>query len=426
MSLLSWVTSANEPGTDFPLQNLPYGVFDDKGRANLGIAIGEFILDLRRCSQAGFLSPDVAAACSSDSLNTLMGLGPLHWAALRQRITELLTAGSPAQGALEPFLVARDSVSMRLPAAIGDYTDFFASLYHATNAGSMFRPGNPLFPNYKHVPVGYHGRASSIVVSGAPVRRPLGQREEGSIGQPAFGPSRALDYELEIGTFVGTGNRPGEPIPIAEAPSHIFGLCLLNDWSARDIQAWESQPLGPFLSKSFCTTISPWVVPMAALESFRVPAFARPEGDPAPLPYLTSPAEQELGGIDITVEVHISTQKMRDTGAGPHRLSRGNFRDLYWTVAQLLTHHASNGCHLRTGDLLGSGTISGTALESRGCLLEITQRGKKPILLPNGEQRRFLEDGDEIILRGYCERAGAVRVGLGECRGVVTAPFVRN
>jgi fumarylacetoacetase len=426
MSLQSWVTSANQTGTDFPLENLPYGVFEHEGAAKIGVAIGEFILDLRRCADAGFLHSDVAAACGSDSLNTLMGLGPLHWMGLRRRVTEMLTADSPAQGALEPFLVARDSVSMRLPAAIGDYTDFFASLYHATNAGSMFRPGNPLFPNYKHVPVGYHGRASSIVVSGTPVRRPLGQREEGSTGQPVFGPCRALDYELEIGTFVGTGNRPGEPIPITEAPSHIFGLCLLNDWSARDIQAWESQPLGPFLSKSFCTTISPWVIPMAALEPFRVPAFARPEGDPAPLPYLTSPAEQELGGIDITVEVHISTQKMRDGGAGPHRLSRGNFRDLYWTVAQLLTHHASNGCHLRTGDLLGSGTISGNALESRGCLLEITQRGKEPIRLPNGEERRFLEDGDEIILRGYCERAGAVRIGFGECRGVVRTPFVRN
>jgi fumarylacetoacetase len=354
-----------------------------------------------------------------------MALGPQYWSALRRRVTELLAEGSPEQALVEPCLVPMNGAVMRLPAAIGDYTDFFASLDHATNAGSLFRPGEPLYPNYKYVPIGYHGRASSIVISGTPVRRPWGQIADKANGRPNFGPSRALDYEMEVGVFVGAGNRLGEPVPIDEAVSHVFGLCLLNDWSARDIQAWESQPLGPFLAKSFATSLSPWVVTMEALEPFRVPAFARAEDDPAPLPYLYSKADQESGGIDITVEVWLATQRMREAAAVPVRLSRGRFSDLYWTVAQLLAHHTSNGCNLRPGDLLGSGTISnkasgtGTAPESRGCLLEITGRGREPILLPNGEQRRFLEDGDEVILRGYCEREGRVRIGFGECRGIV-------
>ena len=415
----SWVVSANQPGTDFPIQNLPYGVWEGASGARIGVAIGDRILDLRACAEAGLVMPDLAPACAAGSLNRLMALGPSSWSALRRRVTELLAEGSAEQARVAPLLVPMSGAAMRVPAEIGDYTDFFASLYHATNAGSMFRPGNPLFPNYKYVPIGYHGRASSIVVSGTPVRRPWGQIEDKASGKPHYGPSRALDYELEIGTLVGPGNRLGEPVPIEEAASHIFGLCLLNDWSARDIQAWESQPLGPFLAKSFATSLSPWVVPMEALEPFRAPAFVRGEGDPAPLPYLYAKDDQERGGIDLTVEVYLETRQMRETGAAPVRLSRGNFQDLYWTVAQLLAHHTSNGCNLRPGDLFGSGTVSGQAPDSWGCLLELTSRGKQPILLPDGEQRRFLEDGDEVILRGYCEREGQVRIGFGECRGIV-------
>ena len=331
-----------------------------------------------------------------------------------------VVAGLPADARrVEPLLVPMNGAAMRVPAVIGDYTDFFASLYHAVNAGRLFLGDDPLWPNYKHIPLGYHGRASSIVIGGTPIRRPAGQTKDTGSGTPRFGLSRALDYEMEVGVFVGPGNALGDPVPIQRAQSHIFGLCLLNDWSARDIQAWESQPLGPFLSKSFATSISPWVVPMEALEPFRVPAFRRAEGDPAPLPYLNSSDDQQHGGIDLTVEVYLASRKMREAGAGPMRLSRGNFRDQYWTVAQLVAHHTSNGCNLRPGDLFGSGTVSGPADDSRGCLLEMTRRGAEPVRLPNGEQRSFLEDGDEIILRGYCEREGAVRIGLGECSGTI-------
>jgi fumarylacetoacetase len=303
---------------------------------------------------------------------------------------------------------------MLLPAVIGDYTDFFTSLHHASNVGNLFHPGNPLAPNYKHLPIGYHGRASSIVVSGTPIRRPAGQAQEAQ-----FGPSRALDYELELGVFVGPGNPLAEPVPIGQARSHIFGLCLLNDWSARDIQVWESQPLGPFLAKSFATSISPWVVPLEALEPFRAPAFTRPAGDPVLLPYLNSSEDQARGGIDIIVEVWLASQRMREAGIEPLRLSRGNFRDTYWTIAQMLAHHTSNGCNLRPGDLFGSGTISGPTRDSLGCLLELTRRGTEPFRLPTGEERRYLEVGDEVILRAHCEREGCARIGFGDCRGTV-------
>jgi fumarylacetoacetase len=348
--LKSWVESANTPQTDFPIENLPYGVFERDGVASIGVAIGEQILDLRACSAAGLLdelSAETIAACASDSLNALMALGPDHWAPLRRRITEILEAGSPEAQHLEVLLVSRIDTVMRVPAVIGDYTDFFSSLYHAVNVGSLFRPDDPLWPNYKYIPIGYHGRASSIVLGGTPIRRPRGQAKDPGSSAPRFGPSRALDYEMEVGVFVGPGNALGELIPIQQAKSHIFGVCLLNDWSSRDIQAWESQPLGPFLSKSFATSISPWVVPMEALEPFRVPAFQRAEGDPAPLPYLSLPDDQQRGGINLTVEVYLASRKMREAGVDPLRLSRGNFRDQYWTVAQLLTHHTSNGCNKR-------------------------------------------------------------------------------
>jgi fumarylacetoacetase len=404
--------------TDFPIQNLPYGVFRRRGDtdATIGVAIGDRILDLRRSAASGLfdgLPPETRHACASDTLNPLMALTPRHWRTLRARLTELLTASRDA----EPYLVSMEEAVMLLPAVIGDYTDFYTSIFHATNVGSLFRPDQPLLPNYKHIPIGYHGRASSIVASGAPVRRPQGQTMSPGAAAPTFGPTRALDYELEAGFFIGTGNALGEPIPIESAEDHIFGICLLNDWSARDIQAWEYQPLGPFLGKSFTTTISPWVVPMEALAPYRIPRNARPAGDPEPLPYLDSPEDRAHGAIDLIMEVEIASAQMREANIPPFRLSRGNLKDLYWTLAQMVAHHTSNGCNLRPGDLLATGTVSGPDKDSRGCLLEITRRGTDPLTLPTGETRKFLEDGDEITLRGYCERAGLPRIGLGECTG---------
>ena len=421
----SWLDSANDATTDFPLQNLPYGVFCTAADApaRIGVALGDRILDLRAAAQAGLLPAAVAPACGQPTLNALMALGASAWSPLRAKLSELLGADScpagPVRQRVEAGLVRMSDATMLLPAAVGDYTDFYASIFHATNVGAMFRPDQPLLPNYKWVPIGYHGRGSSIVVSGTPIRRPHGQTKAAEAASPVFGPSQNLDYELELGAFVGPGNRLGEPIPLAQAAGHLFGIVLLNDWSARDIQSWEYQPLGPFLAKNFATTISPWVVTLEALAPFRVPAFARPAGDPAPLPYLSNAGDSSLGGLAVTLEVWLLTPQMRAAGAPPHRLTSGNFQKMYWTLAQLLTHHASNGCSLQPGDLLGSGTVSGETKDTRGCLLELTGRGREPLTLPNGEERRFLQDGDEIILRGYAERAGARRIGLGECRGTV-------
>lgn len=392
----------------------------------MGIAIGDRILDIAASRPiAGLTGPahTAAEACSAPSLNQLMALGRDHWSALRTQLSAFLAADSPAyradRRAGERVLVPMEEAELIVPAQIGDYSDFYASLQHATNVGSMFRPDNPLLPNYKWVPIGYHGRASSIVVSGTPVRRPHGQLKFPETDQPVFAASRALDYELEMGCYVGPGNSLGEPVPIEQADEHLFGLSLVNDWSARDIQTWEYQPLGPFLAKSFATTVSSWVVTLEALEPYRVPTFKRPPGDPPPLPYLDSQTDRARGGLDVTVEVYLVTSRMRYSKMPPHRLSRGRMADLYWSVAQMLAHHTSNGCNLRPGDLFASGTISGLAKDSRGCLLELTSRGGEPIALPTGETRKFLEDGDEVIMRGYCERAGSVRIGFGECRGVI-------
>jgi fumarylacetoacetase len=412
----SWVESAE--GSDFPLENLPLGVFRRAdGVACIGTAIADKIFDLRAAADAGLLTGELVRACRESSLNMLMSMGRAAAGALRARLMDLLSDTS-VRKRVEPLLVGQADVPMLLPARIGDYTDFYASVYHATNVGRLFRPENPLLPNYKYVPIGYHGRASSIVVSGAGkwetgIRRPCGQTKSPDADAPVFGPSRSLDYELEVGLFVGPGNAQGTAIPMGEAEQHIFGLCLVNDWSARDVQAWEYQPLGPFLAKNFATTISPWVVTMDALRPFRVPAFARAEGDPAPLKYLDSEQDQKRGGFDVTLEVWLRTARMKE----PVRVSRGNLRDLYWTLAQMLTHHASNGCNLQPGDLLASGTVSGATEDSLGCLLELTRRGAQPLKLPDGETRKFLEDGDEVILRGYCEREGHARIGFGECRG---------
>jgi fumarylacetoacetase len=421
----SWVESANDPATDFPIQNLPLGVFRRRGsgeRPRVGTAIGNQILDIAAARTLWNLGA-AADACEAPSLNPLMAMGEAAWIELRLALQAVLATdgefAAAAQREASRILVPMEEAELFLPARVGDYSDFYASVHHATNVGSMFRPDNPLMPNYKWLPVGYHGRASSLVVSGTPIQRPSGQRKRPDDTAPSFGPSRQLDYELEVGAFIGPGNPQGTPIPLRDAPAQLFGLCLVNDWSARDIQAWEYQPLGPFLAKSFATTVSPWVVTTQALAPFRVPAWRRAEGDPAPLPHLFDPANEERGGIDITLEVLLRTRHMREAGAEPRRLSLGDFTSMYWTLAQMVTHHASNGCNLNPGDLIASGTVSGAEASSRGCLLELTWRGRDPIALPGGEQRTFLEDGDEITIRGWCEREGMRRVGFGECVGVI-------
>lgn len=396
--LRSWVESANAPDADFPIQNLPFCTFRHKhGGPRVGVAIGDSILDV----------PDYP------SLNALMERGRAAASELRLKLSRALRADNPYPP--RDLLYPIAECTLLVPARIGDYTDFYASIFHATNVGSMFRPDNPLLPNYKYVPIGYHGRASSIVASGTPVRRPAGQIQAGD-APPVFALSRQLDYECEVGCFVGTGNALGDGVPIDQAEEHLFGICLVNDWSARDVQRWEYQPLGPFLAKSFATTVSPWVVTLDALEPFRVEPYRRPAGDPAPLDYLSSPRDR---GIALTLEVWFSTERMRAARIEPVRLSRATFETMYWTFAQMLAHHTSNGCNLRPGDLLASGTVSGPEKDARGCLLELTWRGTEPVQLPNGESRKFLEDGDEVILRGYARRQGARGIGLGECRGVI-------
>jgi len=424
MALVSWIASANSPDTDFPLANLPYGVFAQAHSTRIGIAIGDQILDLRAVASEALLAGlpgAVVDGCTASALNPLMALGPDAWSALRRRITELLSSDAPAstQRAVAPMLVPQRDAEMQLPAQIGDYTDFYASIQHATRVGKLFRPDNPLLSNYKYVPIGYHGRSSSIVVSGEPIRRPSGQSKPPQAAEAAFGPARNLDYELEVGIFIGPGNSLGQSIPIAQAERHVFGLCLVNDWSARDIQSWEYQPLGPFLSKNFATSISPWIVPLEALAPYRVPVAARPSGDPVPLPHLTSPSAQR-DAFDLTLEVFLESRQMRERCVAPVRVSRGNLRDLYWSISQLVVHHASNGCNLRTGDLLATGTISGAEEGSEGCLLEMKHRAE-PLRLPTGETRAFLEDGDEVTLRAFAEREGLPRIGFGACSGRIVA-----
>jgi fumarylacetoacetase len=430
--LRSWVESANDPTTDFPIQNLPFGVFKRGGTSEsprVGVAIGDQILDIVAAAKEGLLRGAVAPAaelCREPSLNGVMALGDAGVRVLRHALSDRLRSDSPAflrdRTIADRILVSMRDAELVVPVQVGDYTDFYASIHHATNVGGLFRPTNPLLPNYKWVPIGYHGRASSIVVSGTPVRRPIGQTHDDAERPPTFTPSQRLDYELEVGAFIGAGNELGTPIPIAEAEHHIFGLCLINDWSARDIQTWEYQPLGPFLSKNFITTMSPWVVTMDALAPYRAPAYKRPDGDPRPLPYLSLSEDEAAGGFAVTLEVLMTTAAMRAGNIEPFRISVGAFSDMYGTMAQLVAHHSSNGCNLRPGDLLGSGTVSGPTVESRGCLLERTMRGSDPLQMPTGERRAFLEDGDEVTMRGYCERAGHPRIGFGECRGRVVPP----
>ncbi len=408
-ALTSWVESANDPATDFPIQNLPFGRFrrSDATDWRIGVAIGDAIFDLR---SAGLID--------TDDMNHLIGAGTAARRKLRQAVSDRLARRSPEATALRRAIVPQRDVELGLPCRIGDYTDFYTSIYHATNVGKQFRPDSPLLPNYKWVPIGYHGRASSIGPSGQPIRRPQGQYKDPDDTTPRFGATRRLDYELELGAVVATPNAQGDPIPIDEAEDHLIGLTLFNDWTARDVQAWEYQPLGPFLSKNFASTLSPWIVTLEALAPFRVP-HVRPSGDPAPLPYLDSAENRESGAIDITLEVWLETEAMRQAGLAAERLMQSNFRDSYWTLAQLVAHHTVTGCNLQSGDLFGSGTQSGPEPGQGGSLLELSTGGKQPLRLGNGESRTFLEDGDKVILRGRCEHPGFRRIGFGECEGTI-------
>ena len=441
--LTSWVESANDPATDFPLQNLAFCSFvarhDGHTHEHTGVRIGDDVLDVSMLGESGFFKDDEAHAQLGEALRYPMLAAflrvPDFTARLRRALQEFLNAQATGGQSVRRLRTkslrpARDT-EFTTPVSIFNYTDFYASIHHATTVGAMFRPDNPLLPNYKHVPIGYHGRASSIVPSGTEIRRPNGQQsppDDQPTASPTFGPCKLLDYELELGAFVGPGNNLGEPISIAQARDHIFGLCLLNDWSARDIQKWEYQPLGPFLAKNFASTISPYIVTMEALAPFRCPVEARPPGDPRPLPYLFDETDQRKGALDITLEAYLQSADMEKRGLAPVRLSRGSSKHMYWTFSQLLAHHTSNGCNLQPGDLLGSGTLSGPTPESRGCLLELTWQGagpdkkplpRKPIELPTGEKRTFLADGDTVIFKAFCEREGFRRIGFGECRGKI-------
>ena len=430
-ALRSWVASANDPAADFPIQNLPYGRFRRRGSDEpwrIGVAIGDQVLDLKLASEQCPWprdSADLLEPLARGDLNAFMDQGPTARRTLRAALSRALADGSEQGPFLELCLVPQADAEMALPCTIGDYTDFYTGIHHATTVGKLFRPDNPLLPNYKWVPIGYHGRGSSLVPSGTPLHRPLGQTKGADDAAPSFGPCKRLDYELEIGAFIGGGNALGEPIPIDRAEDHLFGLVLLNDWSARDVQAWEYQPLGPFLSKNFGSTLSPWIVTAEALAPFRAP-FHRDPADPQPLPYLDSASNREHGGLDITLEVWLQTPAMREAGLPHQQLMSSNFRDSYWTLAQLITHHASNGCNLASGDLLGSGTQSGPAAHQGGSLLELSGGGKRPLTLANGETRSFLQDGDSVRLRAWCAREGAARIGFGECEGtVLPAPASR-
>jgi len=422
--LKSWVESANTQDTDFPIQNLPFGSFRPKGSDAAfrgGVAIGDQILDLSRAIETGVFDTatlPVATAAAEDKLNRFMDMGKEAWSDLRLALSRLLREGSDTESALKPCLVAQSDAEMGNPCVIPDYTDFYASLYHATNIGALFRPDNPLLPNYKWIPIGYHGRASSIGVSGQTFPRPNGQTKAPDAEAPSFGPCKRLDFELEMGAFVGKGNEIGTQVSIEDAEDHLFGMCLFNDWSARDIQGWEYQPLGPFLAKNFASTISPWIVTMEALAPFRS-NFAHPTDDPAPLPYLTSDENSDKGGLDIGLEVLLQTAKMRENGAAPAPLATSNMKYSYWTIAQMLTHHTVGGCNMQPGDLMATGTMSGPDASQACAMIELTSGGKNPLTLPNGETRTFLEDGDTVIIRGACERDGAARIGFGICEGTI-------
>ena len=423
----SWLDSANASGTDFPIQNLPFGVFRRRGSSETfrgGVAIGDQVIDLAVIDREGVLSglaAQAVSACTGYALNAFLALGPLAWRALRHALFDLLKAGASGPGAqaLRASLVPQSEVEHRVPTRIGNYTDFYTSIHHARNVGRVIRPDDPLTPNFQWLPIAYHGRASSVVVSGTPFKRPMGQAMPAGAQAPVYGACKRLDHELELGFYFGPGNAMGTPIPLAEAEDHIFGMCLLNDWSARDHQFWEMNPLGPFLGKNFCTTVSPWIVTLEALAPYRVP-FARPAEEPQPLAYLDGPANTQHGGVDVQLEVLIESRLHRERSVPPDRLSATSFRHQYWTIAQMVAQHSVGGCNLQPGDLLGTGTISGPTPEQAGAMVELSQGGTRSIPLPGtDEARTFLEDGDAIILRGWCEKPGAARIGFGENRGEV-------
>jgi fumarylacetoacetase len=438
--LKSWVESANDPASDFPIQNLPLCAFEGEHGQVLGTRIGDMVVDLSMLSEAGVITHDHDGhdchVLQHPIANSFLAHGPALWSEVRAKLQEFLSAGGGGGGQQARRLRDRavrkaSEVRFGVPMVVENYSDFYASIDHASTVGAMFRPDNPLLPNYKHVPIGYHGRASSIVPSGTPIPRPKGQQsppENDPKAGPTFGPCKLLDYELELGAVVGEGNDLGQPIPIGEARRHLFGVCLVNDWSARDIQKWEYQPLGPFLAKNFATSVGDCIVSMEALEPFRAPAFERPAGDPAPLDYLRDVEDQRSGGLEVTLEVWLKSAEMEKRGMSAVRVSRGSFRRMYWTLQQMLAHHTSNGCNVRPGDILASGTVSGPGKDERGCLLELTWDGtddagkprpRRPITLPTGETRTFLGDGDTVILRGSCEKEGYRRIGLGECSGTI-------
>jgi len=425
-ALRSWVSSANTGNSDFPIQNLPFGIFrraDSEESFRAGVAIGDKILDLRAAAETGIFASQLEPTLltlTEPSLNNFMAMGKASWSAIRQALSIMLRKESQHEEMLESCLVDQQAAEYAVPAQIGDYTDFYTSIHHATNVGKLFRPDDPLLPNYQWIPIGYHGRASSICVSGQTFHRPLGQLKRADAEAPILAPCERLDYELEVGIFVGKGNQLGHSIPIDRAEDHAFGLCLLNDWSARDIQAWEYQPLGPFLSKSFATTISPWIVTLEALAPFRQ-AWSRDKKHPQPLPYLDSAQLRTSGAVDMKLEALIQTSAMRDADQAPERIALSNFNQSYWSISQMLTHHAVNGCNLSSGDLFGSGTQSGTTADSVGALLEATSGGKTPITLSNGETRTFLEDGDTIVLQAWCENDDYVHIGFGQATGTVLA-----
>ena len=426
--LISWVESANDAATDFPIQNLPFGVFRRlaDSQPTVGIAIGDMILDVAAAHAAGFysgLAAEAAVSCENDSLNPLMALGAAHWSALRAQTSALLQKetelGQAAQKKASTLLVAMSEAEMLLPVKIGDFTDFLTSIYHATNAGQIFEPDRPLGRNFEYLPRAYHGRSSTIIVSGTPIQRPKGQIVTAPDAPPRYEPSRAFDYELEVGFYIGQPNSWGEPIAVADAEDHLFGLCLVNDWSARDIQGWEMQPLGPFLSKSTASTVSPWVISLEALVPFRRPAFTRAEDAPALLPHLYDAHDQAQGALDLNLEIHYSTENMRQAELAPALICQSSMKYLYWTPAQMIAHHTSNGCQMNIGDMFASGTVSGPTDDERGCMLELSWGCTQPYELPSGEKRCYVEDGDEIVMTGFCQRDGYRRIGLGECRSLI-------
>jgi fumarylacetoacetase len=422
--LRSWVDSANDAGTDFPIQNLPFGVFrrySSTESFRVGVAIGDQILDLTTAQSKSVFTGDAdlaAQACCASSLNAFMAMGAPAWSALRLALSRALRDGYALHSALSTCLVPQADAEFAVPAQIGDYTDFYTSVHHATNIGKLLRPDNPLLPNYKWIPIGYHGRSSSIGISGQSVHRPVSQVMRPGATEPVLAPSARMDFELEMGIFVGPCNALGEPVSIQQAEQHVFGMCLFNDWSARDVQGWEYQPLGPFLAKNFASTVSPWIVTMEALAPYRQ-AWTRAEGDPQPLPYLDSAELREQGAVNIELEVFLQTAAMRERGMAEHRLSHSNFRDAYWSVSQMVAHHTVNGCNLQPGDLLGSGTQSGPTEGEAGSLMELSMGGKQALNLPSGETRTFLEDGDTVVFRGACNAPGAARIGFGEVRGTL-------